>query len=878
MIRYAIGGMTTRPVGSAIAILVLCSASLAISLLVGTSRSAEATLAGDINRAWDTPYDLLVRPPGTVTSLEESDGLVRPNFLSGIHGGITASQLEQVRRVPGVSVAAPVAIVGFVNWPSALQIDLTPHSGTATRVLRASATISGDAGWSTYRVEDRYLVIAPGGQLDIASRTLSVDGRTVNCSYPTNCFAGKVCTPDGCEEGRFPSSTEPRYYLPLMQPLVIAGVDPQAEASLAGLDNCLTDGRLLEARDKPQDVGPPDDQQFTQIPVLVSNRSFVDQTLTIKIDEAKGTVGLDHVGDQTAWNSVETDTSSFQQLFERYAPSINDYVDYWPVWSSGDVAYRTIATGETPHVAATTVQPDLSIFSNASSFVEFDVADSLLVPPEARDPWFRAVTDHRDVPSAEPGTTYRPKIWRVVGHYDPTCLRGFDPLAGGALEAYSFPSVSDRATGRQLTPGRSMSGYLNSPPLVLTNLAGAAWLSDPTRYAGQPGAAFISAIRVRVADLAEPTQQAQARLAAAAKEIAETTGLQVDIVKGASPLPVTVDLPPGQFGRPALSVEEGWSRKGVVLTFREAARSQDVAVSAMVLACGLLFMAETGAVAIERRRRELRVLRALGWSRLSIAAMAELEVLSIGALAALLSLVVGVLLVRAIGVAVDPAVLLIGPLASIVLSALGGIPSSVRASRTHILSSSSNPRSIHQPAGSIVSFALSDLLRSPATVLIGAIALGLSASLLAGLVLVAASFSGRLDATVLGTHLLAEVAPVHLVIAALGLGLGAGAAGQALALRYLERVAEFATLRAIGWPRRAIAAIEAIEGVGILVLSWWICLWTTVVLAAALGASPPAILEATVSGCLAATAAMLVGVAIPVVETHRRTAAASMDD
>jgi hypothetical protein len=143
--------------------------------------------------------------------------------------------------------------------------------------------------------------------------------------------------------------------------------------------------------------------------------------------------------------------------------------------------------------------------------------------------------------------------------------------------------------------------------------------------------------------------------------------------------------------------------------------------------------------------------------------------------------------------------------------------------------------------------------------------------------MIAASFSGRLDTTVLGTHLLAEVAPVHLLIAALGLGLGAGAAGQALALRYLERVPEFATLRAIGWPPLAIAAIPAIEAMGILVLSWWICLWTTVVLAAAVGASPPAISQATFAGCLAATAAMLVGVVIPIVETNRRTPGASME-
>src|SRR5207237_7383079 len=131
------------------------------------------------------------------------------------------------------------------------------------------------------------------------------------------------------------------------------------------------------------------------------------------------------------------------------------------------------------------------------------------------------------------------------------CIPGFDPLAGGGLETYSYPRAL-LPDGRALEPTRSMAGYLNSPPLLLTTLDGAEWLSDPARYAGQPGQAFISVIRVKVAGVEQPGDASVATLARVAVDIREATGLAVDVVKGASPTGVSVTLPPGAFGRPAL--------------------------------------------------------------------------------------------------------------------------------------------------------------------------------------------------------------------------------------------------------------------------------------------------------------------------------------
>lgn len=64
-------------------------------------------------------YDLLVRPRGARTALENKTRTVQPDFLSGIYGGITMAQYHQVHQVPGVQVAALIAMVGYAQLDAA---------------------------------------------------------------------------------------------------------------------------------------------------------------------------------------------------------------------------------------------------------------------------------------------------------------------------------------------------------------------------------------------------------------------------------------------------------------------------------------------------------------------------------------------------------------------------------------------------------------------------------------------------------------------------------------------------------------------------------------------------------------------------------------
>jgi ABC-type lipoprotein release transport system permease subunit len=96
---------------------------------------------------------------------------------------------------------------------------------------------------------------------------------------------------------------------------------------------------------------------------------------------------------------------------------------------------------------------------------------------------------------------------------------------------------------------------------------------------------------------------------------------------------VTVRLPEGEYGRPALTLDEPWVRKGAALTILRGTDEKSVVLLALVLVVCALFVANAALAAVRTRRAEIGVLRALGWTPRSvfIATLGEVAVLGLAA-------------------------------------------------------------------------------------------------------------------------------------------------------------------------------------------------------------------------------------------------------
>lgn len=797
MMRLALRQLVSQRTATALALLGLLTATLGFVVLASTSQTTTAVMRGDLRRAWPTPYDILVRPPGREAALERQQGLVRPNFLSGLVGGITERQLEAVRSVPGVEAAAPLAVLGSMYWPTRQTLDLSGMAGDAdVTVFRITQSRIGDAGSSSYPTEQvTYAVAARGGEvqrLPDGNDSLRVDGTVVRCTQ--DCYAPRA---DCRTEPLCPDSvgTWAWAFASLDQPVVVAGVDPEQEAKVAGLDRCLSEGRYLDPADRPDRVRIAGGQgSGVDIPVLVSQRSFIDETLHVRVERAldpplaaSSSQLVAGIGDWTVASEWSLTADGLYR--ETLARPDDPYVGA-PIFVAGDVTYRPAGD----RLEAQVVTPAESTFSGYPA------------PPEAADRWFRDLTSWRPAGDALP-------VFRPIGQYDPTCLASLDPLAGGGLEEYAPPLVT-LPDGRRLGPNASPAGYVDSPPTFLTTLAGVKGLLDRQRPEAQHDPAYISAIRVRAAGVGEPGPVAEARLTRLAAAIEEATGLQVDVVKGASPRSVRVDLPAGRFGRPEQTVTEPWSVKGVGFVFSRAVSAQDLALFLLVLVGAGVLIGQTAYTSVRRRRPELGMLRALGWPQWRVLVLVELEMLLLALGAGLSAVVLGLALARATRLQVGLLqVALTLPLA-LALTAAASLPPALSAARggvLRVLERGVRARS-SRPLLGVAHLGLRDLLRQSrweAALGVGAVAIG--AALVGGVLLISTAFRGQFDTTVLGAYMAGRVRPFHAVLAALTLVVGAIAAAEIVTLGYLERRPQLGVLRALGWPRRQLSALVAAQ-------------------------------------------------------------------
>jgi putative ABC transport system permease protein len=901
MLRAAFGELRARRVATALSALGLLAATVGFALLAITSKTTEATLHGDITTTWDTPYDLLVLPHGTQLGAMRGDNAVQPNALSTLAGGITTAQLDRIRKVAGVAVAAPVADVGYLDYGGAAAYEslaALPRQPGLT-VYRIRGTTTADAGMSHIPGYTDYVALPDGENLWQAgatggARTVFAQGTRLRCSGDdVVCYGGPPPTTALAIATTPPPMTFRRPYR-LMIPVV--GIDPEAEAQLYGVNRCVTNGRYLNATDVPANTtlaatsGFPG-AQLASIPVLVNGRPEIQDQETLQVDVADdsgplitpgGALDDNAFGALHQWRQVATWTLSFRSQFGAYflgeetaaLPATRQIADLRPPIAAGRTGYTSTSAD---HLDALAVHGDAtSVYSN-NPFV-FPRTD---VPPAAAsDTWFRSLDVHTDQDTSElfaplPANNAS-RVYKAVGTFDPACTRYLDLTGSTGLDLYSYGSHGV-SNGAQLRPSDSIASYVGGPPLFLTTLSSAQYFADEERFADAPGDAFISVIRVRASGVADAGPVSEARLARIAADIHSSTGLDVDVVKGTSPKPVQVDLPAGDFGRRATTVSESWAVLGAGYRFDQQLAPQNAALFGLVLVAAGILTGQTTFTAVRRRRRELALLRALGWPRSRIGMLIELETVLVGIGVGLLGVAIAALLSWRMHV--DPAtarvVLLVLPLA-VLIAALAGIVPAISAARRgaiQVMQGRGRVRRSHPrfPQSLIAARELLTTWRMEAV--LGALAIAVGASLLGGVVLVEVAFRGTLDTTILGRYLSAEVQPFHIALGAIALLIGLLASSQILLLSYLERLPHMATLRALGWPRSRVGGYVAMQA-GLLGFLGGVVAAGAVVGAGILShASTGGIVTAAATGASVAVLGGLVAAVAPVAMIYRRSVA-----
>lgn len=899
-----VGAQVWRRRGRSMAVVAaIVVAAVSFSLLTSAVSTSQLRVEGTVEENFRSAYDVLVRPPGSRSELERADRLVRPNFLSDIFGGITLGQYRRIAAMPGVEVAAPVAMVGYVLPNVYLPITVDDVETNAVHQLfRIEKTWLAQRGLSAYPDGTAYIYVTtrPGDPVGVCAKYHAMNDRAPRSAFDLTAYIGAACYstktvrpgPTGLpgvkrgEEGIF-------YQLPY--PLLLAAIDPVQEARLVDVDEAVTDGRYLQAEDRPRTrpatPSDPTSLNYRQVPVVMANRTVVQERLRIEVQR------LDlprpgRVPDRLAsagakkWlagltgPTVRSTTQSAAELYPRIVRQFRQqdvYQEGVQYWDAGPVTYQPSGEG---HLAPVPQRNPRSTWAEARV--------GYLAPPDNADVGFRKLTVHVGSNNIT-GNVYDSPVLRAVGVFDPDRIRGFSRLSQVLLTTYYPPAVApgdERSAellgGRALLPDNNLAGYVQQPPLLLTNLRSLSAFRDPNAYSNvdfEEGP--ISVVRVRVAGVSGPDPLSQERVRVVAERIARVTGLEVDVTIGSSPQPQLIDLPAGEYGRPALTLEEGWSRKGVTVALLSAIDRKSLALFGLVLLVCVLFLLNATTAAVRARRAELGVLACLGWPRRRIFALLEAELLATGLLAGLVGTGIAATAVTALDLRTNwQQLALITPVATL-LAALAGIPPAWRAGQATpmeaIRPATRAPRRRATKVGSVSGLALVGITRWPGRTALGAAALFIGVAALAVLIAVQTGFHGQVTGTLLGDAIAVEVRGVDYAAAALTVALGAFAVADIAYLNISERVEEIGTMRASGWAESHLRRLFATEALATAALGATLGAATGLTLVAIL--LPIALQPVLLAAAIATTgglAAALLALLIPLTQLNKIAPAAAI--
>jgi ABC-type antimicrobial peptide transport system permease subunit len=862
MIRFVWSQMRGRA-GRSVALLAgVLAATTGFTVLTGATATARLQVTGTVEENARAAYDILVRPKGSRLPLETDQGLVRPNALSGLYGGITMRQYEQVRTLAGVDVAAPIAMVGYGLATVTNTFDLTDALDPALdqQVIRIDPTFTADRGLSRAAGEPSFVYVTKhrlswaipertsssraeftGGEVllrdqqcrhDMAALDLDApggpkpicwlygSGADVSSDRDFNTVDVARWLPDGRFERtafRPPTVTDRlTVSVRLHLPVLLAAIDPDAEARLVGLPAAVDAGRYLAPTDRVAR-----EEYGVRLPVLASSRGYLDETVEaafsrlpngtpfsgVPVADLRSNLRAAPRGPQLARQSADVDGNFRRQLADALRRGTPTAALTRPI--RGDAPRYERAPDGTLVVGSVPANPGVYRVDN-------------VIGVEA--PWQSDDTSYRALRQMRLGGTVGVAD-QIVGTYDPEKLAVFGALNQVPMETYRPPGVTgadqrsrDLLGGRTLLSNGNPGGYVAAPPPLLTSLAAVTeLLPDELR------AAPVSAIRVRVAGVTGFTKTSRERVRLVAEQIATQTGLDVDITYGSSAAPQTVELAAGAYGRPALRLTEGWSKKGVAAAIVNAVDRKSAVLFLLVLVVCTLFLVNAVSAAVRDRRSELAVLACLGWSgrRIGLAVLAE--VVGLGFAAGLLGLAIAAPLGWLLGVRLSWGhALLAVPIALGVTLVAGAIPAG-RAARAHPAAAlrpsvSYARRRRRRSISTVFGLALTNLRRVPGRTLLGAVALAIGVAALTMLSAVTFAFRGAVVGTVLGDVVSLRVRGVDTVAIVVTVLFGAVAVADVLYLNIRDRAHELASLRAAGWTDAALARLVTYEGLCIGVL------------------------------------------------------------
>ncbi|GAA2014764.1 hypothetical protein GCM10009839_07300 [Catenulispora yoronensis] len=513
MIRMVLAQLRFRP-GRAVALVgALVVAVTSFSVLTATASTQRLAVAGTVNRNARGAYDVLVRPAGSTSATEAGDGLVSSTASTGLSGGITEDQWRRILAIPGVDVAAPVAVVGYTLQTVRLPVDLSSALDPAARsqVLRVRTTQVSERGLTRvptlnpYQNSDYYAYITgnplhtltnPQGSysnqtpLEIgpngAARPVCVLANPGISSATNSSQAPDVALTCGStnadDDWNASGSTDAPAAgttVVVSFPSLIEAVDPVQEAKLAGLDGAVGKGSYFTPDQGPVERSGTQGQLFgttgllagnpvsaTEIPMLIASGTAVDEQLELAVSRLPADAAAQVAGGatnlalaKTLPSMPETPVTTFSVDAQQAYRKLVDVLEH-PAgpYDAGLTEYLTahpLALTPTADGLAPSVLTPGSNKLLPTTDLSYQVGTGdLSRSGDLVEPALRGLEQHTAKRDLQNRGSVAPQI-QIVGEFDPAKLRANQAGLGAVpMETY-FPA---QATGADALSKTALDG------------------------------------------------------------------------------------------------------------------------------------------------------------------------------------------------------------------------------------------------------------------------------------------------------------------------------------------------------------------------------------------------------------------------------------
>ncbi|MFJ7726732.1 ABC transporter permease [Neobacillus sp. NPDC097160] len=733
--------------------------------------------------------------------MTEKDSLFDPNYLSGISGGISLEDYEKIKSISDIDIAAPFSMIGFTGYAVNFKKVDTKEPG----IYRLTNTTTDYNGLDPSSKTDVYYFSR--GMYDLPSpeitRKYGISGIDNNLSSYTD--------------------------------VLLAAVDPVQEAKLVGLDKAMlpVDGKkqyfsndnLIQSNNLSE-FGI--NAKETTFPVILSNRSFLNQTFNFKIEK------LD-----IPYEDLKTRQQSLD-VIERNGGE--KYLNALPTIDTKTFTYDSVEAHKLLLAKLSGLDPETGKRESNNSSTNVDLQgflrektgslsyQSIENPfPERWNDSFQVVPYEGESAVNENRTYRKPQLTDTslrnnprlspyfVGFYDPKKLTiSKDPENELPMETYKTPSAKLvlNNDGQPVNPPKEMNptsniyGYMIQAPTMLTTIAAAQQIL---------GDKPISAIRIKVKNVTSLGEESQKRLQSVAKEIEQQTGHETDITLGSSLQPLLINIPKVRNHEALGWIEQPWIKIGAAIgIFKETKLGYSGIIICTILVA-MIYVFSTSLVSFLTRKQEFAVLLAIGWKPRQLKNLLMMESLLIGVMVTAVTLLVqlGFSFKNSASLSISQALLItifvlliyiIGPIGPTRLINKINPSQVMRTGEISVL----GKRALRTQG--LLSMVFNTVIGRLNRNLVSIIAIALPMALLILFIFVSFRLKGVLYTSWLGQYVSMEVGTPHYIAVAISLIISILTTSEILWQNIKVRSNEISLLKALGWKNKHIRLMVLVEG------------------------------------------------------------------